>query len=109
MIDKRFALIRQTDSGTEVWHAALVESKTSGIETFRLSWPGRTKDRFGAAEEPVDIAEVAAHVICNGARIRWVSETSGQSNSLGLRSARVVGYRLDVTVASRCGVSATTA
>lgn len=109
MTDTRFALVRSTGEGFTLWYASLVQAQKSAGYTFRLSWPGRTKDRFGMADEVADLVEVVEKVIRNGARIRWTCEQSGQSNSLGLKSKDVIGYRLDAAVAARCGVPASTA
>lgn len=106
MIDKRFSLIRQSKHGLETWHAALICPRGGGASAFRLTWPRRTKDRFAQAEQHIDIKDVAVGVIRAGARIRWVSEKTGQSNSLGLASRGVLRYELDSGLAAALGLPA---
>lgn len=106
MFDTRFTLVRHSRHGIETWHAALIQPRGGGASTFRLTWPRRTKDRFGQAERLADLSEVASKVVRQGARIRWISGRTGQSNSLGLASRGVLRYELDPAVAAAFGLPA---
>jgi hypothetical protein len=98
-LDKRFALKR----GGELWYAALIESRTGGPPTFRISGDG-TRDAKGGSEHVTDLSIAAQAVLLMGKRIRFAPGKGKAASSLYLTSKGVTGYELDPDIAAALGV-----